>query len=268
MHHQSLSLRCIRAVLTIVLLGAGAHALALDSARPAPLNVVIVDQTERGEKRAVLYRLGIATRASNFNKGAHAQALRQILGEEHPEGRLAIPTACPNAGTHDACANVRRIPDVDLPGVIAETKDSTLLIVWPEAAYFPQEELYLAYLDVDVLKNGKVVPGTFYVGYRDWECDVDCVPSAFQASAKELAAMVRYMLDLGPAAQSKSSPADWRSKPVVTSVGKWANTCATRYNKDRVVREYGQRFWLNDPSNRTLTSTAWVGCNIFAAAPR
>jgi hypothetical protein len=33
------------------------------------------------------------------------------------------------------------------------------------------------------------------------------------------------------------------------------------------VREYGERFWLNDPSGRTLTSAAWRGCNIFAANP-
>jgi hypothetical protein len=29
------------------------------------------------------------------------------------------------------------------------------------------------------------------------------------------------------------------------------------------VNEYGERFWLNDPSERTLLSTAWRGCNIF-----
>ena len=32
---------------------------------------------------------------------------------------------------------------------------------------------------------------------------------------------------------------------------------------NRVVREYGERFWLNDPSERTLLSAAWRGCNIF-----
>jgi hypothetical protein len=110
-----------------------------------------------------------------------------------------------------------------------------------------------------------VVPGTFYVGYRDWECDEHCVPTAFEASAKELAAMVRYMLELGPVAQTKTVPTPWLNKPVVTSVDKWANDCATKLSNDRVVREYGERFWLNDPSNRTLISAAWRGCNIFAA---
>jgi hypothetical protein len=32
---------------------------------------------------------------------------------------------------------------------------------------------------------------------------------------------------------------------------------------NRVVREYGERLWLNDPSERTLLSVAWRGCNIL-----
>ena len=258
-------LHCARALLAVALLGAGAHALALDAAPPAALNVLIIDETERGWDKGVLYRHGIASRASNINKGPHAAALRKLLGDENVRMRLAIPTGCPASGTREACASVRQIADVDLPDAIADTKGSTLLILWPEAAYFPDEQLYLAYLDVDVLQKGKVVPGTFYLGYRDWECDATCVPAAFEASAKELAAMVRYMLELGPAAQTRSIPSAWLSKPVVTSVDKWANSCAKQFNKDRLVREYGERFWLNAPSSRTLTSAAWGGCNIFAA---
>jgi len=49
----------------------------------------------------------------------------------------------------------------------------------------------------------------------------------------------------------------------VTSVAKWTNTCATDFNRNRVVREHGARFWLSDPKERTLVSTAWSGCNIF-----
>lgn len=256
--------RCARALLAVALLGAGAHAFALDPA-PASINIVVIDETERGWEKGVLDRHGIASRASNINHGPHAEALRKVLGDENLRARLVIPTGCPSLSTREACASVRKIKDVDLPGAIAETKGSTLLILWPEAAYFPEEKLYLAYVDVDVFQKGKVVPGTFYLGYRDWECDVDCVPAAFEASAKELSAMVRYMLELGPVAQSRSIPAPWLSKPVVTSVDKWANNCASKLNKDRLVREYGERFWLNEPGNRTLTSAAWRGCNIFAA---
>jgi hypothetical protein len=252
-------------LLVVALLGAGAHAFALDSAPPAAINVLVIDETERGWDKGVLYRHGIASRASNINKGPHAAALRKLLGDENVRIRLAIPTGCPTSGTREACASVRQIADVDLPSAIADAKGSTMLILWPEAAYFPEEQLYLAYLDVDVLQKGKVVPGTFYLGYRDWKCDVNCVPAAFEASAKELAAMVRYMLELGPAAQSRSIPSAWLSKPVVTSVDKWANSCAKQLNKDRLVREYGERFWLNAPTSRTLTSAAWGGCNIFAA---
>ncbi|HEY7642493.1 MAG TPA: hypothetical protein VH814_22360 [Steroidobacteraceae bacterium] len=263
MNHPHFS-RPVRVLLAVALLGAGAHAFALDPAPPS-VNVVIVDETERGFQKGILDRHGIASRSSNINRGPHAEALRQALGDENVRLRLATPTGCPTLSTREPCASVRKVKDVELPNVIAETKNSTLLILWPEAAYFPGEQLYLAYLDVDVLQKGKVVPGTFYVGYRDWECDTACVPAAFEASAKELAAMVRYMLEMGPAAQSKAIPADWLSKPVVTSVDKWANNCAVKMNKDRVVREYGERFWLNDPTTRTLTSTAWRGCNIFAA---
>jgi hypothetical protein len=262
---QSRLARCARAVLAVALLGAGTHALALDDATPAAINVVIIDETERGLKREVLYRRGIASRASNFNKGAHAEALRKALGDDNVRLRLALPTGCPSQGTREPCASVRQIADIDLSNAIADAKGSTLLIVWPEAAYFPQEQLYLAYLDVDVLQNGKLVPGTFYVGYRDWECDEGCVPAAFEASAKELSAMVRYMLELGPAARSAATPVAWRGKPVVTSLDKWSNTCAAKYRNERVVREYGERLWLNDASNRTLTSMAWRGCNIFAS---
>ena len=255
---------CVRALITVCLLGAGAHALALDESPPAGLNVVIIDETEKGYERGILYKQGIASRSSAFNKGPHAEALYKALGDQNVRVRLAVPTGCPTLSTLEPCANVRHIKDVELPAAIAASKSGTLLILWPEAAYFPGEESFVAYLDVDVLQKGKVIPGTFYVGYRDWECDEHCVPTAFEASAKELAAMVRYMLELGPAAQSKAVPAPWLNKPVVTSVDKWANDCATKLNKDRVVREYGERFWLNDPSNRTLISAAWRGCNIFA----
>ena len=254
--------RAVRAMLLAALLGASAHALAIDAA-PTGINVVIIDETRRGWDKGVLDRYGIASRASRINKGAHAEALRQALGDQNVRLRLAIPTGCPRASTHDVCASVRLIKDIDLPDVIGETKGSTVLVLWPEAAYFPQEKIYVAYIDVDVLQNGKVVPGPFYLGYRDWKCGDDCVQAAFEASAKELAAMVRYVLELGPAAQSLAVPAEWQSKPLVTSVSKWANTCATDANRLRVVREYGERLWLNEPAERTLLSVAWRGCNIF-----
>jgi hypothetical protein len=254
--------RGARALLLAALLGASAHALALEPAAEG-INVVIIDETQRGWDKGVLDRYGIASRASRINKGAHAEALRQALGDQNVRMRLAVPTACPKASTRDVCASARLIKDVDLPDVIAETKSGTLLVLWPEAAYFPQDQVYLAYMDVDVLQKGKVVPGPFYVGYRDWKCDKDCVQAAFEASAKELASMIRYVVDLGPSAQTQSVPAQWQSKPVVTSVAKWANTCATAFNQNRLVREYGLRFWLNDPKERTLLSAAWGGCNIF-----
>jgi hypothetical protein len=261
-HKEPRSLRGARALLLSALLGVSAHAFALDAA-PESVNVVIIDETQHGWDKGVLSRYGIASRASRINKGAHAEALRQALGDANVRTRLAVPTACPKAGTRDVCASVRLVKDVDLPNVIDETKGGTLLVLWPEAAYFPQDQIYLAYIDVDVLHRGKAVPGPFYVGYRDWKCGKDCVQAAFEASAKELASMIRYVVDLGPSAQTLSVPAAWQSKPVVTSVAKWANTCATDFNHNRIVREYGERFWLNDPSERTLLSAAWRGCNIF-----
>jgi hypothetical protein len=264
-HKEPRYRRGMRVLLLAALLGASAHVFAIDAA-PAGVNVVIIDETQRGWDKGVLSRYGIASRASRINKGAHAEALRQALGGQNVRMRLAVPTACPSAGPHDPCASVRVIKDVDLPGVVDESKNSTLLVLWPEAAYFPQQQLYLAYIDVDVLRQGKVVPGPFYVGYRDWKCGNDCVQAAFEASAKELAAMVRYVLELGPAGQTLSVPAAWQSKPAVTSVSKWANKCATDVDRNRVVREYGERFWLNDPAERTLLSAAWRGCNIFDAS--
>jgi hypothetical protein len=175
--------------------------------------------------------------------------------------RLATPTACPSLSTREACASVRLIKDVDLPNAIADAKGSTLLVLWPEAAYFAQEKLYLAYVDVDVIENGKARRAPFYLGYHDWECSAECVPSAFEASAKEMSAMVRYMLELRTSSQAQLA----QSKPLVTTVDKWDNTCATKFEDNRVVREYGERFWLSDPKTKTLTSAAWRGCNIFDA---
>jgi hypothetical protein len=249
-------------LLMAALLGLGAHAVALDAA-PRGINVVVIDETDRGRDRGVLDRYGIASRASRVNRGPHAEALLEALGDPNVRMRLAVPTACPAAGTRDACASVRRIKDVDLPDVIRETRKSTLLVLWPEAAYYEQQQMYVAYLDVDVIEQGKAVPGPFYVGYRDWKCDVDCVTTAFEASAKELAAMVRYVLEMGPAAQSQSAPATWQSKPALANVSKWSNVCATDVRNHRVVREYGERLWLNEPGERTLLSVAWRGCNIL-----
>ena len=250
--------RAARALVAVGLLGAAVHAFALDPAAPS-ISVVIIDETRRGWDKGVLHRNGIASRVSTINKGAHADALREVLRDQNIRMRLATPTACPNLSTRDACASVRLIKDVDLPNAIAEAKGSTLVVLWPEAAYFAQEQLYLAYVDVDVIEKGKARPAPFYLGYHDWQCTAECVPSAFEASAKEIAAMVRYMLEPGV------SMASWPGKPLVTTLDKWDNTCATKFADNRVVREYGERLWLADPKTKTLTSAAWRGCNIFDA---
>jgi hypothetical protein len=250
-------------LLMAALLGMSAHAFAGDAA-PPKINVVVIDETDRGIEKGLLDRYGLASRASRLNRGPHAEALRETLGDTNVRMRLVVPTACPAAaGTRDACANVRRLKDVDLPDVIRETRDATLLVLWPEAAYYPQQKMYAAYLDVDVLQKGKAVSAPFYVGYRDWKCDADCVTTAFEASAKELAAMIRYVLEMGPAAQTRSVPATWQSKPAAASTSKWSNVCATDVGNHRVVREYGERLWLNEPGQRTLLSVAWRGCNIL-----
>ena len=152
MNHENL-------LLMAALLGMSAHAFAGDAA-PPKINVVVIDETDRGCDKGVLDRYGIASRASRLNRGPQAEALRETLGDANVRMRLVVPTACPAAGTRDACASVRRIKDVDLPNVIGETRNSTLLVLWPEAAYFPQQQLYAAYLDVDVLEKGKAVSGS------------------------------------------------------------------------------------------------------------
>ncbi|HKU12917.1 MAG TPA: hypothetical protein VJQ52_00905 [Steroidobacteraceae bacterium] len=255
--------RPLRALLMLALLGATLRAFAVDTA-PAALNIVVIDETRRGWDKGVLSRYGIASRASTINHGPQAEALRKTLRDEEVRVRLTLPTGCPEGSTRDPCASVRHIADVQLPDVIRETRGSTLVVLWPEAGYIPNEKLYVAYFDVDVLQNGKALPGAFYLGYRDWQCDESCVPAAFEASAKELAAMVRYLLELGPAARTASLSA-WGSKPQASNVDKWANTCAGTLNTGHVVREYGERFWLGDPRERRLVSAAWRGCNIFAA---
>jgi hypothetical protein len=255
MNHKNL-------LIMAALLGMSGHSPAQDAA-PPKINVVVIDETDRGIEKGVLDRYGLASRGSRLNRGPHAEALRETLGDANVRMRLAVPTACPAAGTRDACASVRRVKDIDLPDVIGETRNSTLLVLWPEAAYYPQQKMYAAYLDVDVLEKGKAVSAPFYVGYRDWKCDADCASTAFEASAKELAAMIRYVLEMGPAAQTRSVPATWQGKPAAATTSKWSNVCATDFGNHRVVREYGERLWLSDPGERTLLSVAWRGCNIL-----
>ncbi len=249
-------------LLMAALLGLSAQALAEDAA-PRGFNVVVIDETDRGSAKGVLDRYGIASRVLPLSKGSHAAALREVIGDANVRMRLVIPTGCPMASTREACASVRRIKDVELPDVIRETRNSTLLVLWPEAAYFPQEQRYVAYFDVDVLEKGKPVAGPFYLGYRDGRCDADCVITAFEASAKELAAMVRYVVELDQGAQTRWSPAAWQGRPAVATVSKWANTCATDVRSYHVVREYGERLWVNEPGERKLLSVAWRGCNIL-----
>ncbi|HET9449199.1 MAG TPA: hypothetical protein VFO35_23205 [Steroidobacteraceae bacterium] len=250
-------------LLMAALLGLSAHAVAEDP-DPRGFNVVVIDETDRGAAKGVLARYGIASRVLPLSKGAHAAALREAMGDANVRMRLVMPTGCPAAAsTREACANVRRIKDVDLPDVIRETRHSTLLVLWPEAAYFPKEQRYVAYLDVDVFEKGKVVSDPLYLGYRDGKCDADCVTTAFEASAKELAAMVRYVVEMGPAARTRVAPTAWQVKPAVATVSKWANTCATEVGSYHVVREYGERLWVNEPGERKLLSVAWRGCNIL-----
>ena len=226
--------------------------------------MIIIDETRRGWDKGVLDRYGIASRVSRINKGAHAEALREALGDQNVRMRLAMPTACPTAGTRDACASVRRIKDVDLPDVDRRSEGNPRCSCCGRRPPISRRSSCISPMSTSTcLQKGKALPGSFYVGYRDWKCGDDCVQAAFEASAKELAAMVRYVIELGPAAQTLSVPAAWQSKPLVTNVGKWANKCATDVNDNRVVREYGERFWLNEPAERTLLSAAWRGCNIF-----
>jgi hypothetical protein len=66
-HSQSNSGKCARALFAVALLGTGVHAFAADPTPGAPINVVIIDETDKGYDRAILYKHGIASRASAFN---------------------------------------------------------------------------------------------------------------------------------------------------------------------------------------------------------
>jgi hypothetical protein len=122
-----------------------------------------------GGTKACSVRLRHRFTRSRINKGAHAEALRQAHGRSERSHAAWPCRLLPESRHADACASARLIKDVDLPNVIDETKVGTLLVLWPEAAYFPQDQVYVAYMDVDVLQKGKLVPGPFYVGYRDWK---------------------------------------------------------------------------------------------------
>jgi hypothetical protein len=250
-----------------VLLTLGALTLHTQSsyaqAAQAPLSVIVIAETKRGWDDGVLSQHGLAAHSSSLNKGPMGAALRTALHDENPLARMVVPTACPSAATREACPNIQFIRDVDLDAAIDQAKTSTIVVLWPEAGYSEKEQLYMAYFDVDVLERGRLRTGSFYLGYREWHCGADCVAAAYEASAKELAAMVRFVLAMEPGSRTNAPPAAWQGKPLVKDVHQWANSCATDLRDNRVIREYGERFWLNEPGARSLLSAAWRGCNVF-----
>src|SRR5688500_6975495 len=64
-------------LLMAALLGMNAHAFAEDAV-PQKINVVVIDETDRGIEKGVLDRYGLASHASRLNRGPHAEALREI----------------------------------------------------------------------------------------------------------------------------------------------------------------------------------------------
>jgi hypothetical protein len=78
-----------------------------------------------------------------------------------------LPARVRHARRVCACSPIK---DVDLPNVISETSERHAARVVAGSRVFPQDQVLLAYIDVDVLQKGKPVPGPFYVGYRDWKC--------------------------------------------------------------------------------------------------
>lgn len=245
-----------------ILLGA-AECAGAATKPPQPLEIIVVVETKAGRNNHALHELGLK-QVWYFTGAAESSiALGKVLGRESYLAQVLVPAACPGAGTRDGCEHLRVRKDVDLEQALAETPAPMALIVLPQAGYDEEHRLYYASLQVNVVGEDVETTRYFQLSYREWHCDRDCVEATYEASAKELAAMIRYMLGVEFGYRVKEWPEAWQDKPRLKGIAKWANECEPDLDNMRVIREYGERFWLSSRAGRFLRSAAWGGCNVF-----
>jgi hypothetical protein len=233
----------------------------------APPVLLVLNQTRAGQQRNVLRSLGIRGYQATSNLRELEDNLRRALDRKDIYGPLLTPTMCPGARIQDACPGVRGIDDVNLRDAIAAAQPSPVVLIRPDTAYFEKGQAFMAAFVVDVLDAHGARVNTFTIIYRDWHCDVPCVQTSYAAAARELAAMFRYMLDVDIGYRTNAVPEAWRDNGRVKDFAQWSNRCVKNAKNDRIVRQYGERLWLNPPvfDEVTLLSLSWRGCNILEA---
>ena len=162
------------------------------------------------------------------------------------------------------CPAVRAIDDVNLPAAIAAAKPAQIILLRPDTGYWAEERAFMAAFVADVLAEDGRRVNTFTIIYRDWHCDALCVQTSYAAAARELATMFRYMLEVDIGYRTNAAPTAWRDKTLVKEFPQWANRCVADTHEDRIVRQYGERLWVNPSAfgSITLVSLSWRGCNV------
>lgn len=241
-------------------------------AQPAPsaLEVIMPVETVKGRRQRILPRdwEHLAGRTDEADR----KALESALGRKEVLAPLLASVACPAGTPPKACTPVRILRDINIESALAASTAPGVLLVWPRVGYVPEKRVYFARFHVDYhLPGGREPAKSFRVQYVEWNCGSDCVEAAFAASQTELAAMVRYMIDIEFSSNSRQAPPSWKGKPQLKKVAQWANQCvsrAERVENYRVVREHGERFWIGAPNRNVLASVPWRGCSTFdAGAP-
>jgi len=241
-------------------LGAGAVATAA-----APVDVILVVDTEPGAEQGVVREYGLDTFVYGAGSAERLANLQQALGAEEVVIPLVMRLACPAGTRREECYNFQATLDVDFGDALANVTAPTLIVVRPEVGYWSKERAYYARYWVDLFHDQPLTRvRSFRVGYFDWNCDVDCLRAAQEAAARELADMVSYMRGLE--FDDWGLPPSWEKLPKVRDFDQWSNDCPYGPAGARVVREGARRFWLGRKQGRyeaSLDSLAWTGCNSY-----
>ena len=229
-----------------------------------PPVVLVLNQTREGAQRGTLASLGLKQYEASKNLRKLEQNLRRALDQQDIYGPLLAPTMCPGARVQDTCPAVRAIDDVNLPAAIAAAKPAQIIMLRPDTGYWAEERAFMAAFVADVLAEDGRRVNTFTIIYRDSHCDALCVQTSYAAAARELATMFRYMLEVDIGYRTNAAPTAWRDKTLVKEFPQWANRCVADTHEDRIVRQYGERLWVNPSAfgSITLVSLSWRGCNV------
>lgn len=243
------------------LLSCGSAAIAQSSV-PQFDHVIVVIETAKGSDKGVLEPLQLY-----FDAGAarsqQQTALLQALRMPELYSGLTLALACPQSVRYQRCRGMSVLRDVQVQRAINQMPNASILLVKPAAGIFADEPDYRATMQVVQLSpGGKTarVLKRFTVAYRDFACTGDCLKSAHDSAAQELAQMTHYMLNISFGPARDRNPPSWNALPAGRAVSRWTNGCVK--STGNIVAADTPRAWVTSSADiPLLTSYAWSGCS-------